>query len=92
MVDLDKVLAKFEMLDRFLGIINSLSQTEIQKFLTEAYPSRIQAPEIMGARWQAATSLPGRIKPSGRLQNKTRSIPGTYSPRYEKAQWQTNSR
>ena len=35
MVDLDRVLAKFEMLDRFLGIIKSLSQTEIQKFMTD---------------------------------------------------------
>lgn len=35
MVDMDKILAKFEMLDRFLGIIQNLSQTDIETFIAD---------------------------------------------------------
>ncbi len=35
MVDLDRILAKFEMLDRFLEIIKNLSQTDAEKFIAD---------------------------------------------------------
>ena len=35
MVDIDRILAKFEMLDRFTGIIQNLSQTDIETFMAD---------------------------------------------------------